>query len=424
MPDSSPPTFPLRAPPGRYHEPPLPSLMTRQPTPFPLPPEVTRVILGGESPLDLEGLRVHSLEEAREFAFNYGFDLDILSQRAHVMRVYEDALKFLSTVLLEGLDLKVPRTFYELEDPLDLLLWASERAGTGGHRSEEARWSCVILRVMHTLFHVDHNVNLRFLPEIQRQVFEPYDRYLVPREDGGWLLKGAYEVPLVAAERKQNKDRTSMLLKMLHKPENVAETIYDQIGIRLVAEDHLGVLEAIRFLLDHHIIMATAIKPSRSRNRMIDLVALEAWMEGLPPAFELAHMGPEERRRLSDSLSLRVREAEPENPHMSQDYSAVQFTARTLVRLPSPASGVLALLQKRAQDLGDPGLAARLGIPELIQAQEEFTFFFAHEVQIMERTGFQSSQSGPASHAEYKQRQRSAARRRVLRGILREEAPC
>jgi uncharacterized protein (TIGR04562 family) len=170
--------------------------------------------------------------------------------------------------------------------------------------------------------------------------------------------------------------------------------------------------------------MATAIKPSRSRNLMIDLGALETWMEGLPPAFEMAQMGPEERRALSETLSLRVREAQPENPHMSQDYSAVQFTARTLVRLPSPATGVLALLQKRAQELGDPGLAGRLGIPELIQAQEEFTFFFAHEVQIMERTGFQSSQSGPASHAEYKQRQRSAARRRVLRGILREEAPC
>ncbi|MBK8727294.1 MAG: TIGR04552 family protein [Holophagaceae bacterium] len=398
--------------------------MMRQPLPFPLPPEVTRVILGGESPIDLEGLRVQSDEEAREFALNYGFDLDILSQRAHVMRVYEDALKFITTVLLDGSDLKVPLSFYGLEDPHNLLLWASERMGTGGTRSEEARWSCVILRVMHTLFHVDYNVNLRFLPEIQRQVFEPYDRYLVQREDGSWLLKGAYEVPLVAVERKENKDRTSMLLKMLHKPENVAETIYDQIGIRLVAEDPLRVLEAIRFLLDHYVIMATSIKPSRSRNLMIDLPALEAWMEGLPPAFELAQMGPEARRQLSESLTLRAREAHPDNPHMSQDYSAVQFTARTLIRLPSPATGVLGLLQKRVQALGDPGLSGRLGIPELIQSQEEFTFFFAHEVQIMERTGFQSSQSGPASHAEYKQRQRSAARRRVLRGILREEAPC
>jgi uncharacterized protein (TIGR04562 family) len=398
--------------------------MMRHPLPFPLPPEVTRVILGGESPIDLEGLRIHSYEEAREFALNYGFDLDILSQRAHVMRVFEDALKFISTVLLEGSDLKVPNAFYELEDPHNLLLWASERPGTGGHRSEEARWSCVVLRVMHTLFHVDHNVNLRFLPEIQRQVFEPYDRFLEQKADGAWVLKGAYEVALMAVERKENKDRNSMLLKMLHKPENVAETIYDQIGIRLVAEDRLGVLETIRFLLDHHVIMATSIKPSRSRNLMIDLPALEAWMEGLPPAFELAQMGPEARRQLSESLTLRAREAHPDNPHMSQDYSAVQFTARTLIRLPSPAAGVLGLIQKRVQDLGDPALGGLLGIPELIQSQEEFTFFFAHEVQIMERTGFQSSQSGPASHAEYKLRQRSAARRRVLRGILREEAPC
>jgi uncharacterized protein (TIGR04562 family) len=211
---------------------------------------------------------------------------------------------------------------------------------------------------------------------------------------------------------------------MLHKPENVAETIYDQIGIRLVAEDRLGVLETIRFLLDHHVIMATSIKPSRSRNLMINLPALESWMDGLPPAFELAAIGPEERRRLSETLTLKAREEHPDNPHMSRDYSAIQFTARTLIRLPSPAAGVLGLIQRRVQDLGDPALGGLLGIPELIQSQEEFTFFFAHEVQIMERTGFQSSQSGPASHAEYKLRQRSAARRRVLRGILREEAPC
>jgi uncharacterized protein (TIGR04562 family) len=378
---------------------------------FPMPPEVTQVILGGGSPIDLEGLRIHSHEEAWTFAFNYGYDMSVAAQRARVLRVYEDAVDFLEGVVLEGTDLHVPNELRNLGDPLDLLLWASERP-----RTLSGRWCCAILRVMHTLFHVDHNVNLRFLPEIQRQVFHRYDQHLVC-EGGRWFLRGAYEVPLTAVERKENKDRVSMLLKMLHKPENVAETIYDQIGIRFVAEDKLGVLMVIRFLLDHHVLMPTHIKPSRSRNLLIDMEALEAWMMELPPAFCIQDLAPAEREALSATLALKT-PGKDQNPFSSKDYAAVQFTARTLVRLPSPATKALETLQSRLQTMGDTELSDLVSIPELIEEQEEFTFFFAHEVQVMEQSGFQNSRSGPASHTEYKQRQRDAARRRVLQGIL------
>jgi len=383
---------------------------------FPMPPEVTQVILGGGSSIDLDSLRIHSPGEAWNFALNYGYDMGVPVQRAAVMRVYEDAVDFLEAVVLEGSDLHVPFEVRDLQDPLDLLVWASDRP-----RNIRGRWSCAILRVMHTLFHVDHNVNLRFLPEIQRQVFQRYDQYLVC-DDGQWWLRGSYEVPLVAVERKENKDRVSMLLKMLHKPENVAETIYDQIGIRFVAEDQLGVLMVIRFLLDHHVLMPTHIKPSRSRNLMIDMEALAAWSESTPPYFRIQDLGQEERKALSSTLTLKA-PGKDQNPFSSKDYSAIQFTARTLVRLPSPATKALETLQERLQTMGDTELSDLVRIPELIQDQEEFTFFFAHEVQVMEQSGFQSSRSGPASHSEYKQRQRDAARRRVLQGILQEE-PC
>jgi uncharacterized protein (TIGR04562 family) len=226
-------------------------------------------------------------------------------------------------------------------------------------------------------------------------------------------------VPLVEVDRKQNKDRTSMLLKMLHKPENVAETIYDQIGIRFVAQDRLGVLLVIRFLLDHHVLMPTHIKPSRSRNLLVDLDALNAWSSGLPEGYVLPEVGSPEREAICARLAPRTR-AEVGNPFMSRDYKAVQFTVRTLIRLPNPA---VAALEKISKSLA-PGDATRVKIPQLIQEQEEFTFFFTHEVQVMEPSGFQSARSGPASHGEYKQRQLDAARKRVLRGIKLEEAPC
>lgn len=391
--------------------------MTGQPL-FPLPPEVTRVILAGGSSIDQPGLHLPDRAQASEFALGYGYDVQIPHHRAHLVKVFEDALAFMEEVILEGMGIDIPPAFFDLQDPLELLVWASHRP-----MDERARWSCALLRVMHTLLHVDNNVYLRFLPEIQQQVFDRFDRFLVPRQGGGWMLKGRYEVPLLAVSRKESKNRVSMLLKLLHKPENVAETIYDQVGVRFVAEDLIGVLLVIRFLLDHHVLMATHVKPSRSRNFMVDVSALEAWMEDLPSAFDLAHLTPEARADLAERLTLRT--AVPEqNPFSSTSYSAVQFTARSLIRLPNTAVSALERVQARLKAMGRPEMGDLLHIPELIQEQEEFTFFFAHEIQIMEKTGFDSIVSGPASHAAYKQRQREAARRRVLQGIVVQEAPC
>lgn len=395
----------------------LPETMLTHPL-FPLPSEVTKVILGGGSFIDQRGVKLPDLRQARDFTMNYGYDVEIPTQRDHLVNVFEDALSFMEEVILEGTELDLPPEFFDLQDPLELLVWASERP-----MGERARWSCALLRVMHTLIHLDNNVYLRFLPEIQQQIFDRYERYLVPTASGGWLLRGQYEVPLLSMKRKESKDRVSMLLKLLHKPENVAETIYDQIGIRLVAEDLLGVLAVIRFLLDHHVLMAAHVKPSRTRNLMVDVPALDRWMAQLPPGFTLDRMEPKEREDLLATLTLQFERPEG-NPFSSSSYSAVQFTAQTLVRLPSPAVSALEVIQSRLQAMGKPEMGDLLHIPELIQEQDEFTFFFAHEVQVMERTGFESILSGPASHAEYKLRQKEAARRRVLQGIAAQEAPC
>ncbi len=266
---------------------------------FPLPPEATRVILGGESSIDMGGLNIRDHRSARLFARNYGYDLEIPAQRAHVVQVYGDAMEFLGAAILDGHLEAIPLEIRMLKDPEDLLVWASFRP-----QDQLSHWACVVLRVMHTLFHIDHNVNLRYLKDIQAQVFEPYDRFLVPLDDGTFVLRGDYEVPLVAVERKENKDRASMLLKMLHKPENVAETIYDQIGIRFVAQDRLGVLLVIRFLLDHHVLMPTHIKPSRSRNLLVDLEALQAWSSELPEGFLIPAPGSPQRAPISPPITM------------------------------------------------------------------------------------------------------------------------
>lgn len=385
---------------------------------FPLPPELVRVVLGSASFIDQQGLNLGSMEEAREFALGYGYDVGIPNERHHLVRVFEDALAFMEEVILDGTGLDVPSECAELQDPLQLLVWASERP-----MNERARWSCALLRIMHTLIHVDNDIYLRFLPEIQQQISERYEHFLVPTQGGGWALKGRYEVPVVAVRRKERKDRVSMLIKLLHKPENVAETIYDQIGIRFVAEDLLGVLLVLRFLLDHHVLMANHLKPSRTRNLMVDLSELEQWMASLPDSFSLDALSPQERQELSARLTHKRGNLDA-NPFSSTNYSAVQLTARTLIRIPNPSIASLNKVQERLLEAGHPDLGDMMHIPELIQKQDEFTFFFAHEVQVMERSGFENIVSGPASHSDYKDRQRDAVRKRVLQGIVPQEASC
>jgi uncharacterized protein (TIGR04562 family) len=407
-------------------------------------------VLGGQAFIDQDGLDLATHESARDFIVSYGFDMDSPHQRLQVARTFRDARRFLENDILDGTGLKIPPAVAKPGDPLNLLVWASRKP-----MDEVALWSCAMLRVMHTLLYINSSIYLRFLPEIQRQVFGRYRRHLSQREGGGWLLGGDFDVPLVDVDFKESKNKSSMLLKLLQKPENVAETIYDHMGVRMVAEDMLGVLQALRFLIEHNVFQAAHIKPSRTRNLMVDIPALEEWMAGLPEGFSVDSLTPAERLAVSERLAQRVGRPAV-NPHSSSDYSALQFTVSTLVRLPGLGAPDGSGAPGTAPDGPDVGAGsttgARLGaagarydavdaagagvgvegvladagvqgtgILGLIPGQDEFTFFFAHEVQLMERAGFENSRMGPASHLEYKHRQREAVRRRVLRGILPQE---
>ena len=76
------------------------------------------------------------------------------------------------------------------------------------------------------------------------------------------------KIDLVAFETKPKKSRDSIILKLLHKPENVAEDIFDRVGMRFVTKTRLGSLQVVKFLKDKMIVMPPNIKPSRSRNTL------------------------------------------------------------------------------------------------------------------------------------------------------------
>src|SRR3954454_4063 len=131
-------------------------------------------------------------------------------------------------------------------------------------------WACSLLKVMHTIAHIDKDVRTPYFTDIQKQIFDRFYK-LIHRDSEAQLFLGErtddpLRIDLVAFETKPKKSRDSIILKLLHKPENVAEDIFDRVGIRFTTHTRLGALRVVKSLKDKMIVMPPNIKPSRSRN--------------------------------------------------------------------------------------------------------------------------------------------------------------
>lgn len=342
-------------------------------------------IARGESAIDLEGMALRTREDAYRFAREYGLDPADPQRRAWIRRVHREAIDFLRGHLL-GADerAQLPAEIAEPEDEVDLLLWASLYAR---NHSTRRMWACAVLKVMHALFYIDSNIKLRHFDTIRHQVFACLDQVLV--QDGeDWLLTdGEICLPLLRCERKSNKGRHSILLKLLQKSAYVAEDIHDHLGIRLVLETRFECLLALRVLQRAQILSAINIESHRVRNSLLDIEAAHALFGRYRAALEASTRYPRELlQRMDAELAAAEAKLEPDhNPHSARGYRSVQLTVRKMIHLP-PQSG----------------------------EKEGLSFFFNYEIQLLDREGYEATHSGPASHGAYKQRQIATARRRVL----------
>ena len=329
------------------------------------PVATLKSIIAGSSAIDVPSLHVTTRDDARAFAEAYGYDLRDPREAAQAASLRDEALDFLDEMLEVG-D-AIPPAVRGQEDVLELLLLASKP--THPHQ----RAVCALLRVMHTLAHCSSWFGDRYHSTIQRQVLSRFERFLSTGDDGRLRID---EVPLVRFEARARKERWSVALKMLHKPENVAADIFDYMGLRFVTHDRFDALLVIRALRLRNIIMFANVKPSRSRNTLFDLHRLEAFLlehpdaslEALRDAVEGWGPPPGDPQR---------------NPYSDAAYHSVQFTCRQRIRVTD----------------------------ELGQRQH---FFFPFEIQILDQASFERSREGFASHDEYKRRQVAAATRRVL----------
>ncbi len=353
---------------------------------FPWP--LLRSMVSGESAIDVPRLALRTLAEAEAFIEGYGYDWNSDRHKALLESIRVEAWEFIEEELLADLNLWHNPDVRNETDLRKILLLASEPQI---ERSIQQKWACALLRVMHTFAHARAYFNENYGDAIRNQILSRFEPHLHMTLQG-LVLGNAPGIELVEFEVKPAKPPRSVVMKLLQKPENVAADIFDRIGVRFVTRERFDALLVVKYLRQNNVVMFANIKPSRSRNTLINLDAVAADLEASRERVERGEWTAEEQLNW---MRKQAREREypgaPEpsyNPFSAVAYHSIQFTCRQLIRVEAPGNN------------------------------EEIDFFFPYEVQVLDERSYHESRSGFASHDHYKERQKDAVVHRVLRGLL------
>ena len=392
--------------------------------------ETLDVMLSGKSALDAKKYlgSVRNKENVENFLKGYGFDPANPVLKAELFGNYQEALQFVKRYFLkegnpEGLDLKVPNSLYMLTDVGDLFYMASGKSAN--HSIEDAMWAGIVLKVMHTILHADRDLRSHYFGHIQKQIFDRFYRYV--HRDGEKVYfkndEGTITIPLVDFHTKSKKSRESIVIKLLHKVENVAEELFDKIGIRIITENRADCLRVVRFLHHNNIVLAHNVKPSRSINSLIDLDQFRKRHFKLIKDAIKEGVSEEEFLRRMDINAIESRPRENEqmlvNKHTSFHYRSLQFTCRQLIQYKNPFITEFNQLRKLAKESGeDSALAKRILQMDTSSISRDAMFFYPFEVQIQDIETFKKNSMGDASHEEYKKAQVLTAMKRVFKPLI------
>ncbi len=350
------------------------------------PKQLMKTVIGGFSTIDVPALDFRSLEEAGQFVKVYGYDLALTDEVEAVWRIFSDAIEIMQKYILEK-DEKIPEVLSsreKLQDIRRLLLYASTR----DHASNTVQlWSCAILRVMHCVGHVENDLFFNYTSEIQDQIFKPIQAHIVSTDKGELVLGSKDDPDLIHLERfemKAFKEKHSMVIKTLSKPETVAIDIFDKMGVRFVTKSVFDAFRVIRYLRVHNLICFANVMPNQSKNTLFPtnlfLETVDSFIEQKKP-FEADDI-EDKLKQLIQSDSHRAQYKEKFNPFSDSDHKVIKFICRHLMKIKT-ANGLI-------------------------------RFFYPYEIQIMDYQTYIGNLAGTASHGEYKRRQRKAAHDRVL----------
>ncbi len=367
--------------------------LVNQPYGLEIPWETLEGMLKGISAIDMNHVGHTSIEEAEQFILNYGYDYHDPADRDELTRIKAEAISFIQRRFLdadidwqalgeETLDLAIPPCITQNDDIRKLLLLASQGA------SIEQRWACAVLKVMHIISHINNAILYRYFEAAKSQILSRYQKVLSYTDSGELLLGSSEDVQLALAgfEIKDEKSRDSILMKLLCKRENVAEEVFDMIGVRIITHTSAEAILAVEILRRAKILLFPNIIPSRSRNSLMDVDDFKIQYD---EALEKYQWGETRLEDTLQAISQITSDTPPEtfNPQNAstlESYRSMHLTQRQLIRV------------------------------RMDGTEEETRFFFPYELQIVDEANYLQNSAGSSAHSLYKQKQLVQARRRVL----------
>jgi len=395
--------------------------------------ELFDVVAGGRSPLDSKFFigQLEDLSQVQEFLKGYGLDPSNPINKAELFGIFQEALQFVRRYFLkegnplDGLPVTIPQTVFAITDVSELFLLAT--GNVKGRSQIDRLWAEVIIKIMHTILHVDKDLRTSYFPIIQTQIFDRFYKYIYRDEENKLFLGGRDfpdSVALADFETKSKKSRDSVIIKLLHKVENVAEELFDRVGVRFITHNAFDAVRVIKFIVRHNIVIPHNIKPSRSLNTLIDSTNFREMNYQLIRRVIREDMSEEqfviELRKLAPEIKMKAKQnGQGRNEHTSKFYQSIQFTGRQLIKYRNPFFQEFNEIKRYAKENSDESeLAKKLLALDTSHIAREVRFFYPFEVQIMDLESYKNSTEGEASHLDYKRTKTRAAMKRVFWALI------
>ncbi len=319
-----------------------------------------RLLLRGDSVIDWHRLAMRTEDDVRRLLRVNGFDPDDDDDVGRFEALRAEAVRYISGSLNLRLAPAVATELPATELPL-------VASGRGKHQ----RHACVLLKVMHIIYHLDARERRTLLPIADDQLFSQVERTVLELFEE---LR-SYKVPVVDFAWSR-KTKSSLVTKMLVKRETNAAQVFDRLRFRLIVARESDVVPTINLML-HRFVPFNYVVPGQTHNTLIDLSQFEKRASKARPV-------------MPDLLG----HEQPSNEFSGKGYQVLNFIADLPVRVDRLLVGT------DAAKFAPPGSVV----------------FVLTEFQVCDLKRAEANEQGERSHANYKHRQHQRVRERLLRG--------
>lgn len=323
-----------------------------------------KLLLRGESVVDWHRLHIVTEDDARRlFALN-ALDLDDDGDIERLERIRAQAAQYIKRTLKLRLDERLTKQAPLIELPII--------ASDDDQRLQ--RQACVLLKVMHIIYHLDARELRTALSIADSELFALVEESVVRMFDE---LRTA-GVPVVEFAWSR-KTRDSLITKLLVKRETSAARVFDRLRFRVVVERAEDLGSTLHVMLSR-CIPFNYVVPGQTVNNLVDVNAVRAIDEGQDP-----HANGEAPDGVLDPAQSNV--------HSSEKFRVLNFIADLPVRV--------------------DGLFPA-GSEDLARERGNVVFVLA-EFQVLDRETAQANETGESAHEVYKNRQHKTVKERLLR---------